>query len=51
MMPHDGMNIYKRLVPGIELRSVTDAGHIVTEETPIEVNEMLLGLLDRVYSG
>jgi len=51
MMPHDGMKIYKRLVPGIELRPVTDAGHIVTEETPIEVNEMLLGLLDRVYSG
>jgi pimeloyl-ACP methyl ester carboxylesterase len=51
MMPGDGMEIYRRLVPGIELRPVTDAGHIVTEETPLEINKMLLGLLDRVYSG
>ncbi len=50
MMPEDGMEIYRRLVPGIELRPVPDAGHIVTEETPAEVNQMLLGLLHRVYS-
>ena len=51
MMPRDGMDIYKGLVPGIELRCVHDAGHVITEETPIEVNEMLLALLNRVYSG
>lgn len=51
MMPHDGMNIYKGLVPAIELRSIPDAGHVITEETPSEVNETLLALLNRVYSG
>jgi len=50
MMPRDGMDIYRRLVPGIELRSVPDAGHVITEETPTEVNESLLALLNRVYS-
>ncbi|HEV7387780.1 MAG TPA: alpha/beta hydrolase [Gemmatimonadaceae bacterium] len=51
MMPDNGMDIYKGLVPRIELSSVPDAGHIITEETPNEVNEMLLELLHRVYSG
>jgi len=48
LMPKDGMTIYVPLVPGIELRRIRDAGHIVTEETPHEVNEGLLHLLARV---
>src|SRR6059058_2263899 len=51
MLPDNGMEIYRRLLPQIELSSVTDAGHIVPEETPREVNEALLRLLHRVYSG
>lgn len=50
MMPENGMEIYRGLVPRIELTSITDAGHIVPEETPQEVNEALLRLLHRVYS-
>jgi len=48
LMPKDGMEIYLRLVPGIELRKIRDAGHIITEETPHEVNEGLLHLLARI---
>jgi len=50
MMPN-GMAIFRGLLPQIELTPVTDAGHIVPEETPREVNEALLRLLHRVYSG
>jgi pimeloyl-ACP methyl ester carboxylesterase len=45
LMPSDGMSIYVRLVPRIVLRAIRDAGHIITEETPDEVNEALIGLL------
>jgi pimeloyl-ACP methyl ester carboxylesterase len=45
LMPSDGMAIYLRLIPRIVLRAVTDAGHVVTEEIPGEVNEALIGLL------
>ena len=48
LMPRDGMKIYLPLVPGIELRKIRDAGHVITEETPHEVNEGLLHLLVRV---
>jgi triacylglycerol lipase len=48
LMPRDGMQIYLSLVPGIELREIRDAGHVITEETPHEVNEGLLHLLARV---
>jgi pimeloyl-ACP methyl ester carboxylesterase len=51
MMPDNGMEIYRTLLPQIELTSVVDAGHVVPEETPREVNEALLRLLHRVYSG
>lgn len=50
MMPDNGMDIYRTLVPQIQLHSIPDAGHIITEETPNEVNEALLGLFHRVYS-
>lgn len=49
MMPADGMGIYRRLLPQIVLTPVHDAGHVVAEETPREVNEALLDLLGRVY--
>jgi pimeloyl-ACP methyl ester carboxylesterase len=47
MMPDDGMAIYLPLVPQIELRVIPDAGHIIMEETPEEVNEELIALLHR----
>lgn len=47
MMPDDGMGIYVSLVPQVVLRAISDAGHIITEETPEEVNEVLIALLRR----
>jgi pimeloyl-ACP methyl ester carboxylesterase len=47
LMPEDGMSVYVSLVPKIVLRAIPDAGHIITEETPDEVNEELIGLLRR----
>jgi pimeloyl-ACP methyl ester carboxylesterase len=47
LMPRDGMAIYLSLLPQIVLRAIPDAGHIITEETPDEVNEELIGLLCR----
>jgi len=47
MMPDDGMGIYVSLVPQVVLRAISDAGHIITEETPDEVNEVLIALLRR----
>jgi pimeloyl-ACP methyl ester carboxylesterase len=47
MMPDDGMGIYISLVPQVVLRAISDAGHIITEETPDEVNEVLIALLRR----
>jgi pimeloyl-ACP methyl ester carboxylesterase len=47
MMPDDGMGIYVSLVPQVVLRAISDAGHIITEETPEEVNELLIALLRR----
>ena len=51
MMPKNGMEIYRRLVPNIVVREVPDAGHVIPEEAPDEVNEALLSLLQRVYFG
>jgi pimeloyl-ACP methyl ester carboxylesterase len=45
LMPRDGLALYVRLVPRIVLRAIQDAGHIITEETPDEVNEALITLL------
>jgi pimeloyl-ACP methyl ester carboxylesterase len=50
LMPRDGMAIYLSLLPQIVLRAIPDAGHIITEETPDEVNEELIGLLRRAGS-
>ncbi|HEY6089278.1 MAG TPA: alpha/beta hydrolase [Gemmatimonadaceae bacterium] len=45
LMPEDGMRIYTRLIPRITLAEIPDAGHLITEETPREVNSALLTLL------
>ena len=45
LMPEDGMGIYARVIPRIVLAAIPDAGHLITEETPGEVNAALLGLL------
>jgi pimeloyl-ACP methyl ester carboxylesterase len=45
LMPEDGMGIYARVIPRIALRAIPDAGHLITEETPGEVNAALLELL------
>lgn len=50
LMPKDGMAIWASLIPGIELREIGDAGHVIAEETPEEVNQGLLALLGRVYA-
>jgi pimeloyl-ACP methyl ester carboxylesterase len=47
MMPDDGMGIYVPLLPRLVLRAIPEAGHIIPEETPHEVNAALLGLLLR----
>jgi pimeloyl-ACP methyl ester carboxylesterase len=46
MMPDDGMGVYVPLLPRIVLRVIPDAGHVIAEETPEEVNAALLALLD-----
>jgi pimeloyl-ACP methyl ester carboxylesterase len=45
MMPDDGMGIYVPLLPRVVLQAIPDAGHIIAEETPHEVNAALLKLL------
>jgi pimeloyl-ACP methyl ester carboxylesterase len=45
LMPGDGMAIYERLVPGITIEAFRNAGHVITEETPEDVNKVLTALL------
>lgn len=45
LMPEDGMGIYAQVIPRIVLGAIPDAGHLITEETPQEVNSALLALL------
>jgi pimeloyl-ACP methyl ester carboxylesterase len=45
MTPRDGLDLYKRLIPGIVLREIKGAGHIIPEETPGEVNAAVIGFL------
>jgi pimeloyl-ACP methyl ester carboxylesterase len=51
MMPEDGMGVYVPLLPQLVLRVIPDAGHIIPEETPDEVNAGLLELLKRAETG
>jgi pimeloyl-ACP methyl ester carboxylesterase len=45
LMPDDGMGIYLDLLPRVVLHAITDAGHLITEETPDEVNSALLEIV------
>lgn len=45
LQPRDRLDIYKRLFPGITLHEVEGAGHIIPEETPDEVNEVVIRFL------
>lgn len=45
LQPRDGLDIYKRLIPGIVLREIEGAGHIIPEETPDEVNQAVIAFL------
>jgi pimeloyl-ACP methyl ester carboxylesterase len=47
LMPEDGMEMYLSLLPRIVLHAITDAGHLITEETPDEVNSALMEMLTR----
>jgi epoxide hydrolase 4 len=47
LMPEGGMQLYERLIPGIELHEVVGAGHVVPEETPEEVNAALISFFRR----
>lgn len=47
LMPTNEMEVYKRLIPGIELHEVVGGGHVVPEETPEEVNATLISFLRR----
>ncbi|MFL5639930.1 MAG: alpha/beta fold hydrolase [Gemmatimonadaceae bacterium] len=46
MMP-DGMDAYLPLIPDLAVHPITDAGHVITEETPDEVNEAVIDLIKR----
>jgi pimeloyl-ACP methyl ester carboxylesterase len=46
MIPDDGMGVYVPLLPRIVLRVIPDAGHIIAEETPEDVNTALLALFN-----
>ena len=48
LMPEDGMGIYTQVIPRIVLSAIPDAGHLITEETPQDVNESLIALLKQL---
>ena len=47
LIPAEGLDLFKQLIPGIVLREIEGAGHIIPEETPEEVNDALITLLRR----
>ena len=47
LMPDDGMGVFLPILPQIVLSAIPDAGHLITEETPGEINEALLKVLAR----
>lgn len=47
LMPRGEIDLYERLIPGIELHEVVGAGHVVPEETPEEVNAALISFFRR----
>ena len=51
LMPDDGMGIYLSLIPRIVLHAIVDGGHLITQETPDDVNSALLEMLSRTYEN
>lgn len=49
LQPRDGLEIYRRLIPGIILRKVEGAGHIIPEETSEEVNAAVIAFLGGLH--
>lgn len=49
LMPDDGMGVYLPLLPNITMRAIPDAGHVIPEETPDEVNTALIALLRSAF--
>ena len=47
LLPKDEMPLYEKLIPGIVIREVRGAGHVVPEETPEEVNPQLIDFFGR----
>ncbi len=47
LMPRREIELYERLIPGIELIEIADAGHVVPEETSEEVNAALISFFRR----
>ena len=45
LMPDDEIPSYQTLLPGIEVHEITEAGHVVPEEVPSEVNGFLIRFL------
>ncbi len=49
LIPDDGMEVYAPLLPRITMQPIVNAGHIIPQETPDEVNTALLTLLRSVF--
>jgi pimeloyl-ACP methyl ester carboxylesterase len=49
LMPDDGIGVFAPLLPRISMRAIADAGHVIPQETPDEVNTALLALLRSVF--
>jgi pimeloyl-ACP methyl ester carboxylesterase len=49
LMPDDGIGVLAPLLPKISMRAIAEAGHVIPQETPEEVNHALLALLRSVF--
>jgi pimeloyl-ACP methyl ester carboxylesterase len=49
LMPDDGIGVFTPLLPKISTRAIAEAGHVIPQETPDEVNTALVGLLRSVF--
>jgi pimeloyl-ACP methyl ester carboxylesterase len=49
LMPDDNMGVYVPLLPKITLRAISDAGHVIPQETPDEVNAALVTFLRGIF--
>lgn len=47
LMSKGEIELYKRVIPGLELHEIVGAGHVVPEETPEEVNDVLISFFRR----